>query len=287
MAKKNFADCVLPCEEDAPSTCNGKYVQENQCLEVQSGGKYLYGFTDDPCPVACDKGKCVTEIAPVTGSSCTESFEPVCFEGKAYTCESGKITETACGADEVCAIPYEKTTAECTTKCKFSEVGQSKGSCDTVKGKPVATTSVCRAGSTQMANYFWFTSTETCDKSCKDGICDSKLPTVGESCTDDDHDVCVNNALYYCHVEKHTWSVMVCGDSENQGYPLCRNLTETWADCVFECDEGDEDLNAVCTPRNGVNYAETTSCKKGLDGKFYYFEESIACDGKCKSGKCL
>ena len=278
----NMVDCVASCDAEtfeSYTTCDEKYVATHLCEEVVGGGYYEFSFTNDPCPVDCKGGVCVTGDLPEPGAVCDDKFVPQCAGKDGYNCVEGHVVKSTCDGDLHCALEFGAAATACASDCT--------GADDVYTCSDTKTTSnqLCRLGTD--LNYHLFTQQESCESSCAEGVCDIEIPTVGETCDFESFDdVCIKNMAYYCHSGSHTYEAMACCKGEFIGQPLCRYLTETYADCVSPCEEGDESImNCGGSAKKGY-YTDNYICKRGLDGSFYLFNEQETCSGTCKNGVC-
>ena len=282
LKDENMVDCVAPCDPDnfeSRTSCDGKYVATHLCEEVAGGGYYEFSFTNDPCPVDCRDGYCVTGELPEIGASCDASFVPQCMGPDGYNCVDGQVTKSTCDGDLHCALEFGASATACASECNAAEDVYTCSDSITTDNR------ICRLGTD--LKYHLFVQQESCKSSCADGVCDIEIPTVGESCDFDNFDdVCIKNVAYYCQSESHIYQAMVCGKGDYIGQPLCRYLSETYADCVSPCEEGDEGIMGCGGSAKKGYYTDNYICKRGLDGNFYLFNEQEPCSGTCKNGVC-
>lgn len=285
VSEDNFADCVIACDADefsAYTSCDGKYVVYHSCDTTTDGGTYDYGYMNEPCPVACDGGRCVETLEPKVGDKCESSL---CYGNAVYACQNGVYTKTPCGESATCAQQFGDPTPQCVTSC--ASTSEDIYQCTQVNGKPAIDNRVCRLATN--SHFYLFQETATCETSCSEGVCDVAIPAAGDACNVDEmDDLCIHNALYYCHSEKNQVVVEKCGSGDVANKPLCRYLHQSYADCVSPCEEGAESLLSCGGSSSKKNqYTSNEICEEAQDGQFYYFLEQEMCEsGLCSKGVC-
>lgn len=287
MATDNFVDCVNTCDPDAwidYTICNGKFVETHTCVKTQDGNYHEFAMTDVPCDYACHRGQCVREgEAPIDGESCDARFEKTCWNGDAYICRDGIITRTPCPDDTVCAMRNGSHEPVCTTKCKGA--AYSTYGCKTENNVVRLDNMICELG--QDAAYYLFPETDTCKSSCNQGLCDRDIPVENETCDPDKfEDVCFQNALYYCHVEKKVIQAEHCTNAMCRYLDKSYGFSSPYAECVNPCSEGEEPLLS-CSGKGAKAYETRYECTLGSDGTFYrfYFENRCS-EAGCNGDVC-
>lgn len=294
IAGYNTVDCVSECDKggyEDRMICDGTSLMALRCLEAEGGGFYEYRFSD-PCPKYCYEGVCVEEIPADDGTFCKpETFQPSCDGGAGVSCVENRVVKTPCGGGLECAVSYGAKSYECVESC--SNVEPDELSCVEEGGKFYASNTVCRLGTD--GKYHRFSEKTACVSSCRDGVCDvAEFPEAGADCEAGKFKgFCHGNTAYRCGVLDGRVEVLTCGLDMYKGQPLCKTLSDGFADCVMPCG-GEEENFLQCvteTIRDGqgnaqkVKIADNRICKSALDGGLYLFSEKKVCPN-CKNGLC-
>ena len=287
MNDDNFVDCVPACDPNTwvdYTVCSGDYVEYHTCEKTTDGGFHEFAMTEDPCGYACHQGRCVREgEAPIDGASCNARFEDTCWNGDMYSCIDGTITRIICPGDSVCAKRLGSSKPICTTKC--SGAASSVYGCKNENGVSRLDNKLCEIG--EDAAYYYFPETDACKNSCNQGLCDHEIPVEDQPCDPSTfEDICFQNALYYCHSEDRVITADYCTNK------LCRYLdksygfTNTYADCVNPCSEGEEPLLS-CAGKGARAYETRYECTLGSDGTYYLFYFENRCgEAGCNGDVC-